>query len=58
MTNTSDRCDVSMFSIVFTISCHGPSKDITYSIFEWETKKNSGQSTQFLGFGKDLPIAK
>ena len=45
---------VSMFCLVYSISRHGLSKDITDSVFEWETTKNSGQPTQFLGFGKDF----
>ena len=45
---------VSMFCLVYSISRHGLSKDITDFVFEWETTKNSGQPTQFLGFGKDI----
>jgi hypothetical protein len=43
-----------MFFLVYSISRHGLSKDITNFVFEWETTKNSGQPTQFLGFGKDI----
>jgi hypothetical protein len=43
-----------MFCLVYSISRHGLSKDITDFVFEWETTKNSGQSTQFFGFGKDM----
>jgi hypothetical protein len=42
-----------MFCFVYSISRHGLSKDITNFVFEWATTKNSGQPTQFLGFGKD-----
>jgi hypothetical protein len=45
---------VSMFCLVNSISRHGLSKDITDFVFEWETTKNSGQPTQFLGFGNML----
>jgi hypothetical protein len=38
-----------MFCVVYSISRHGLSKDITNFVFEWKTTKNSGQ---FLGFGK------
>jgi hypothetical protein len=44
-----------VFCPVYSISGrHGPFKDITYFIFEWEITKNSGQPIQFLGFGKDI----
>jgi hypothetical protein len=43
-----------MFCFVYFIPRHGLSKDITGSVFELETTKNSGQPTQFLGFGKDF----
>jgi hypothetical protein len=37
-----------MICPVYSISGrHGPFKDITYFIFEWEITKNSGQPTQF-----------
>jgi hypothetical protein len=41
-----------MFCLVHSISRQGLLKDITNFVFEWETTKNSGQPTQFLGFGK------
>jgi hypothetical protein len=43
-----------MFCLVYSISRQGLLKDITNVVFEWETTKNSGQLTQFLGFGKDI----
>ena len=43
----------SMFCFVYSISRHGLSQDITDFVFEWETTKNNGQPTQYLGFGKD-----
>ena len=54
MVKTSDRCNVGMFCLVYSISRHGLLKDITNFVFEWETTKNSGQPTQFLGFGIKL----
>jgi hypothetical protein len=43
-----------MFRLVYFISRYGLSKDITDFVFEWETTKNGGQPTQFLGFGKNI----
>jgi hypothetical protein len=45
-----------MSYIVYSISRHGLSKDITDIVFEWETTKNNGQPTQCLGFGNTITI--